>query len=50
MAGAGPPSTICLLATAKSWIPTFVGMTGVVAPPKSRSFGRLAVRRETGKE
>jgi len=41
MAGAGPPSTICLLATAKSWIPAFVGMTGVVAPPRSRSFGRL---------
>ena len=40
----------CFLATAKSWIPTFVGMTGVVAPPKSRSFGRLVVRRETGKE
>ena len=50
IAGEGPPSTTCLLATAKSWMPTFVGMTGVNAPPKSRSFGRLVVRRETGKE
>ena len=50
LARRGPPSMTCLLAASKSWMPTFVGMTGVVAPPKSRSFGRLVVRRETGKE
>ena len=50
MAGEGAPSMTCFLAASKSWIPAFVGMTGVVAPPKSRSFGRLVVRRETGKE
>jgi len=28
MAGEGPPSTTFPLAPAKSWMPTFVGMTG----------------------
>ena len=27
MAGVGPPSTTFLVASAKSWMPTFVGMT-----------------------
>ncbi len=35
MAGGGPPSTPYLLASAKSWMPTFVGMTTCKAAEES---------------
>jgi hypothetical protein len=40
MAGEGPPSTTFLLASAKSWMPTSVGMT--ILPAADESFNKRA--------
>ena len=39
MAGEGPPSTTCLLALSKSWMPTSVGMTVWSRRPRVEGSG-----------